>query len=238
MNLRGAAYPAAVIGAGLFFSTSLATTAVAADTANDASDASLQEVVVTGSRIARADAQTEQNVEIVSGAEIQSSGQATVSDYLRTLSATFGNNTNESFTNSFAPGTASVGLRGLSGTDTLVLLNGRRITNFATFQNGSDQFVDLNVIPMSAVERIEILKSGGSAIYGSDAVAGVINVILKSKSTEKAVEVGGEVTTDGGGNERDANITAGFGDFARDGWNVLVTGSVFKRDQLLFSQRK
>ena len=235
--LRNAAYPAAVIGAGLFFSAGTATTAVAADTASDTSEAALQEVVVTGSRIARADAATAENVQVISAAAIQNSGQETVADYLRTISSTFGNNSNESYSNSFAPGASSIALRGLSGKDTLVLLNGRRITNYALFNNLSDASVDLNVIPLAAIERIEILKSGGSAIYGSDAVAGVINIILKQNSTEKAVEVGGAITTNGGAAERDADIRVGFGDFTQDGYNVFVTGSAFKRDQLLYSQR-
>src|SRR5579871_1126838 len=203
---RNAGYPAALIGAGLIFGSGAATTAMAADTSSADSESSLQEVVVTGSRIARADGETAQNVEVISAAEVQSSGQETVSDYLRVISSTFGNNSNESFSNSFAPGAASVGLRGLAGKDTLVLLNGRRITNYGLFNNLSDAFVDLNVIPLAAIERIEILKSGGSAIYGSDAVAGVINVILKQNTTEKAVEAGGTLTTDGGAAERDANI--------------------------------
>ena len=197
----------------------------------------LAEIIVTGSHIQRADAETAENVQVITADEIRNSGQQTVSDYLRTISSTFGNNQNESVTNSFAPGAASVGLRGLSGKDTLVLLNSRRITNYGFFQNLSDSFVDLNVIPLAAIERIEILKSGGSAIYGSDAIAGVVNIILKQNSTEKAVEVGGSLTTNGGAAERDANIRVGFGDFASQGYNVFLTGSVFKRDQLLFSQR-
>ncbi len=174
-----------------------------ADTSDQTAGA-LTEVVVTGSRIARADAETAVNVEVITASKYRTDGQETVADYLRVISSTFGNSINESFSNSFAPGAAMVGLRGLSGTDTLVLLNGRRITNYGLFQNLSDSFVDLNVIPLAAIERIEVLKSGGSAIYGSDAIAGVINIILKQKSTEKAVEVGGAVTTDGGAAERDA----------------------------------
>jgi iron complex outermembrane receptor protein len=236
-------WPAAFLGAAIGLSSGIATTAFGADAATaDTSEAAapggtLQEVVVTGSHIARAEGETAQNVQQISAVEIQNSGQETVSDYLRTISSTFGNNSNESFENSFAPGSAMVGLRGLSGTDTLVLLNGRRITNYGVFQNLSDAFVDLNVIPLAAIDHIEILKSGGSAIYGSDAIAGVINIILKQKSTEKAVEVGGTVTTDGGAAARDANIRVGFGDFDSQGYNVFLTASAFKRDQLLFSQR-
>lgn len=237
---------AAFLGAAIYLGSGMAASAVAADTpaagaaaaeASSGPGIPMQEVVVTGTHIQRADAETAVNVEVISAGDIQSSGQETVADFLRTLSSTFGNSINESFSNSFAPGAAMVGLRGLSGTDTLVLLNGRRITNYGFFQNLSDSFVDLNVIPAAAIDHIEILKSGGSAIYGSDAIAGVINVILKQNTTEKALEVGDRLTTDGGANTRDANVRAGFGDFASQGWNVFATGSVYKRDQLLFSQR-
>jgi iron complex outermembrane receptor protein len=201
-------------------------------------EAPVAEVIVTGSRIKRADAETAENVQVISSTEILKSGQETVADYLRTISSTFGNSFNEgSDTDSFAPGAAAVGLRGLSPKDTLVLLDGRRITNYGLFQNLSDSFVDLNVIPLAAIDHIEILKSGGSAIYGSDAVAGVINIILKQNTTEKAVEVGTRFTTEGGANARDANLRLGFGDFASQGFNVFMTGSVYKRDQLLYSQR-
>ncbi len=198
----------------------------------------LAEIVVTGSHIKRAaEAETAENVQVISAQEIQSSGQETVADYLRTISSTFGNSINESFSNSFAPGASMVGLRGLSGKDTLVLLDGRRVSSYGLFQNLSDSFVDLNVIPLAAIERIEVLKSGGSAIYGSDAIAGVINIILKQNTTERAVEVGGRATTEGGAFTRDANVRAGVGDLASEGYNVFATASVYKRDQLLFSQR-
>jgi iron complex outermembrane receptor protein len=230
---------APILGAAICVGSGMSGPAVAADAAADAADAdnTLQEIIVTGSHIARADGETAVNVEVISAAEIQDSGQETVADYLRTISSTFGNSFNESFSNSFAPGAAMVGLRGLSGKDTLILLNGRRITDYAFFQNLSDTFVDLNVIPLAAIDHIEILKSGGSAIYGSDAVAGVINIILKQNSTEKAVEIGGRLTTDGGAATRDANVRVGFGDFESQGYNVYATASVYKRDQLLFSQR-
>lgn len=232
---------AAFLSAAIYMASGIAASAVAVDAAaaeeESGSSVPIQEVVVTGTHIKRADAETAVNLEVISAADIQNSGQGTVADFLRTISSTFGNNTNESFSNSFAPGAAMVGLRGLTGADTLVLLNGRRITSYGFFQNLSDAFVDLNVIPAAAIDHVEILKSGGSAIYGSDAIAGVINIILKQNTTEKAVEVGDRVTTDGGANTRDANVRAGFGDFDTQGYNVFATGSVYKRDQLLFSQR-
>ena len=197
-----------------------------------------EKIVITGTNIPRSEAATVENIQIITPQEIKASGQITVADYLRTLSSTFGNSVNESFSNSFAPGAAMVGLRGLTQKDTLVLLNGRRITNYGLFQNLSDSFVDLNVIPLAAIERVEVLKSGGSAIYGSDAIAGVINIILKQNSTEKTAEIGDRITTDGGANTRDASLLLGFGDFANQGYNVTSTVSLYKRDQLLFSQRE
>ena len=207
-------------------------------TAQAAPEQVQEKIVITGSNIPRSEAATVENVQIITPEEIKSSGQLTVADYLRTLSSTFGNSYNESFSNSYAPGAAMVGLRGLTQKDTLVLLNGRRITNYGLFQNLSDSFVDLNVIPLAAIERIEVLKSGGSAIYGSDAIAGVINIILKQNSTEKTAEIGDRITTDGGANTRDASLLLGFGDFANQGYNVTSTVSLYKRDQLLFSQRE
>ncbi len=205
--------------------------------AQQVADQQVESIEITGSHIKRSDVETVENIQRITVQEIKSSGQETVADYLRTLSSTFGNSTNESFSNSFAPGAAMIGLRGLSQVDTLVLLNGRRITSFGFFQNLSDAFVDLNVIPVSAIDHIDILKSGASAIYGSDAIAGVVNIVLKQNTTEKSVEAGGRLTTEGGAATRDANLNMGFGDFASQGYNVFLTGSVFKRDQLLFSQR-
>ena len=196
-----------------------------------------EKIEVTGSHILRSEAEAVQNIQVISSQDIKSSGQETVVDYLRTISSTFGNSINESFTNSFAPGSAMVGLRGLTQKDTLVLVNGRRITNYGLFQNLSDSFVDLNSIPLTAVERIEILRSGGSAIYGSDAIAGVINIILKQNTTDKTVEGGGRLTTDGGAATRDVGVVFGYGNLMADDYNVVFSASGYKRDRLLFSQR-
>ena len=197
----------------------------------------VEKIEVTGSHIKRSEAVTVENVQIITAQQIQQSGQETVADFLRTISSTFGNNSNESFANSFAPGAAMIGLRGLSQKDTLILLNGRRITNYGLFLNLSDSFVDLNVLPLSAIDRVEVLKSGGSAIYGSDAIGGVVNIILKQNTTEKTVEGGGRITTEGGAASYEASALLGFGDFRVDNYNVTMSVGAFKRNQLLFSQR-
>jgi iron complex outermembrane receptor protein len=196
----------------------------------------LDRVEITGSNIPRAVSETTENIQIITSQEIEHSGQSTVADYLHTISSNFAS-FNETFTNSFAPGASGVALRGLSQKNTLVLLNGRRIANYGFAQNLEDTFVDLNVIPLSAVQRIEVLKSGAAAIYGSDATAGVVNIILKQNSTERIADAGVSATSHGGAGSRDASLAMGFGDFATDNYNVFVTGGVFKRDDLAAAQR-
>ena len=139
----------------------------------------LQRVEVTGTNIKRIDAETVAPVEVITREQIARTGQPTVADVLRNLPANSGGSFGESFGNSFAPGAAGISLRGLGQKTTLVLLNGRRVAGYGFAQNLQDSFVDLNAIPSSAVERVEILKDGASAIYGSDAIAGVVNIILR-----------------------------------------------------------
>jgi iron complex outermembrane receptor protein len=204
--------------------------------AQTADEQTLERVVVTGTNIRRAETAQAENVQVITAEDIKRSGQPTVADFLRTITANFAA-FNETFTNSFAPGAGGIALRGLSQKNTLVLLNGRRIANFGFAQNLEDTFVDLNIIPTIAVERIEILKSGAAAIYGSDATAGVVNIILKQNSTDRIIDAGVSTTTGGGGATRDASLAWGFGDYAADGYNLYATGTLFKRDDLIASQR-
>ena len=139
----------------------------------------MQRVEITGSNIKRIDAETVAPVEVITREEIERSGQPTIADVLRNLPANTGGSFGESFSNSFAPGAAGISLRGLGQKTTLVLINSRRVTGYGFAQNLQDTFVDLNSIPSSAVERVEILKDGASAIYGSDAIAGVVNIIMR-----------------------------------------------------------
>jgi len=135
----------------------------------------LQEVVVTGSRLALTASQSAQDVKTYTSEQIAQSGQTTVSDFLNTLpsvSIAVGENYFQT-----GLGSTTVQLRGLPYGTTLVLINGRRIETSGS-QSGND-FFDLNNIPLAAVERIEVVADGSSAIYGSDAIAGVVNIILK-----------------------------------------------------------
>jgi iron complex outermembrane receptor protein len=128
----------------------------------------------TGSRIRRSGYTGAAPVDVLSAPDIELSGAQTIGELLKFVPAVAGNSTSTAISNG-GDGTASVTLRGLPASNTLVLINGKRVANDGL----AGESVDLNSIPPAAVERIEILKDGASAIYGSDAIAGVVNVIMK-----------------------------------------------------------
>jgi iron complex outermembrane receptor protein len=196
----------------------------------------LDRVEITGSNIRRTDTETVAPVEIISREEIERTGKPNIAEVLRSIPSNTGGAFNESFSNSFAPGAAGIALRGLGQKTTLVLINGRRVAGYGFAQNLQDTFVDLNSIPSSAVERIEILKDGASAIYGSDAIAGVVNVILRRDF--RGVEAAATVGTSEGKNDYRASVTAGFGDLGANKFNVFGVLDYYKREELLFSDTK
>lgn len=200
-------------------------------------EASVQKVEVTGSYVKRAQAESVESVEIITQKDIERSGKSTVAELLRDLSANVGNSYSESSVNGAAPGAAGIGMRGLSQKNTLVLLNGQRIANYGFAENLQDTFVDLNIIPANAVDRIEVLKNGASAIYGSDAVAGVVNVILRQDFEGTVVNTSGGASTDGGMQSLNANLTTGLGNFDNDGYSLMLSMDAFKRDELTAAQR-
>ncbi len=198
----------------------------------------LNTVSVTGSNIRRAEAEGSNPVQVIDRETLATSGKITVADALRSISANTGNATNETSNSGWASGSAGIGLRGLSQKNTLVLLNGRRLANYGFPSNGlSDTFVNLNALPLVAVERIEVLKDGASAVYGSDAVAGVVNII--TRQTFEGLEVGGSYGTadEGGLDTVRGRVVGGFGDLDTDGFNVLASVEGYTRDRLDQDQR-
>jgi len=137
----------------------------------------LEEVLVTGSRLGRSETEGPQRVNTYTRENIERSGQTTVAGFLSTLPEVFNSESNESFSGAW-PEAPTVQLRGLPMGSTLVLVNGRRLGKSAT-TNGSH--FNLRNVPTAAIERIEILPEGASAVYGSDALSGVVNIILKTK---------------------------------------------------------
>ena len=195
----------------------------------------VEKVEVTGSNIKRTDVETISPVDIITRADIERSGKQTVAEVLRSIPQNSGS-LDEKNTNSFAPGSAGISLRGLGQKATLVLMNGRRIAGYGLAQNIQESFVDLNSIPASAVERIEVLKDGASAIYGSDAIAGVVNFIMRKDYRGAEASVNGTMLGQtGAGKEFRASGTFGFGDLASDRFNVMATLDYYQRATLLFS---
>ena len=134
----------------------------------------LQTIVVTGSHIRRVDLETSNPVVAVTSQQIQQTGKLTLGDVIQQLPVITGGIETPNVNNGGGSGQTLVGLRGLGSSRTLVLVDGQRVVSF---QGGG---VDLNSIPAAAVDRIEVLTDGASAVYGSDAIGGVINIILKS----------------------------------------------------------
>src|SRR5207248_3323904 len=130
-------------------------------------------------------------------------------------------------------GYAAASLRGLGSSRTLVLLNGKRLATTAF----SGTSVDLNAIPLSAIERVEVLTDGASAIYGTDAIAGVINFILRQDYTGiEAFAFYGD-SEKGGGQEQRYSVTGGWGDLGRDKFNLFGTFDYHKIDAIAATQR-
>jgi iron complex outermembrane recepter protein len=185
-----------------------------------------ERIVITGSSIKRIATEGALPVQTITRAELDREGITSAEQVVMMLS-TNGNGLDNLASNADVVGGAqrgnngatSANLRGQGSNATLVLLNGRRVA--AHGLNGAA--VDLNQIPMSAVDRIEILKDGASAIYGTDAIGGVINFILRTNFTGLRVQALADVTQHGGGNIYRGSVVGGYGDLDRDRFNVLAT---------------
>ncbi|MFO1268532.1 MAG: TonB-dependent receptor [Rubrivivax sp.] len=187
-----------------------------------------ERVEITGSRIKRIQSETPVPVEVVTREEIDRRAVASVNDLIRSLPYMTSFN-DELLSNSpNGTGTASVGFRGLGGDQTVVLLNGRRLANY-----GFDgAFVNLNTIPLGAVQRVEVLKDGAAAIYGADAIGGVVNFITRKNYQGVELSGGYGISSEGDTAETSASATFGFGGGGAGGFNILANLNYFKRDPL------
>lgn len=198
----------------------------------------LDRITVTGSNIPRTNTETPSPVQVVTRQEIDRTGKTTVAEYLQTLTADGSGSIPKTFGNGFAGGGAGISLRGLGAGSTLVLLNGRRMATYGLADDGQKVFTDLSTIPLDAVERVEVLKDGASAIYGSDAIAGVVNIILRSDFQGAILRGSYGLSGDSDGDAKKATLTAGTGDLATDGWNAFFSLDVAKTDAIKISDRK
>lgn len=212
----------------LIFAGGIAVAAVTPALADD-----VQKVEITGSSLKRVDAETALPVQVVTKAEIAKTGVTSTQDLLATISAisAAGSTTNAAGAGNSTGGLSSVSLRGIGAERTLVLVNGRRLAPFAS---GGGTVVNVNAIPLAAIEKVEILKDGASGLYGSDAMAGVINFILTKNYEGIQLDGGyGTPTTSGGGQNGHASIVAGFGNDT--GISGVVSAS-YEQDKVLFGR--
>jgi iron complex outermembrane receptor protein len=191
---------------------------------------------ITGSSIRRVDAETALPVTVVTREDIARTGATNTEQLLQqAVSALSTMNATQLATGAGLStyGQTSVSLRGLGSFRTLVLVNGRRLAPFAGDDGAS---VNVNSIPVAAIERIEVLRDGASAVYGSDAIAGVINFILTKDYT--GVEVGGQYgapTRSGGGDSYEVHAVAGVGTLGKDRYNVTLSAN-YTKDKVLWAR--
>lgn len=206
--------------------------------AQTAETAPIQKVIVTGSNIKRIDGETASPVTVLRREDIKATGANTVRQVLDTLTSfDTGTLRDDGSSSSFARGASGASMRGLGKGATLVLVNGRRVSNYAFADGGKDVFVNVDAIPADVIERVEVLKDGASAIYGSDAMAGVINII--TRSTYEGVRLSGSVerpeSVNFGGQDT-AGLVLGKGNLERDGYNVFANLEAYKRHGYMQSE--
>ncbi len=191
-------------------------------------------VEITGSSIKRLAAQSSLPITAIRAEDFVKQGLSTVQEVLNTIPM---NQTQISSSQSVGAGTggqAVADLRGLGGNKTLVLLNGRRLASHPF----TGETVDLNIIPVAALDRVEVLRDGASAIYGTDAIGGVVNFITKRSLTGFGATVEGFVPQHhGGADEQRINFYGGIGDLNTDGWNLFGIIDVHNQSALQANER-
>ncbi|MGH8280248.1 MAG: TonB-dependent receptor plug domain-containing protein [Gammaproteobacteria bacterium] len=183
----------------------------------------LKKIQVTGTLIPRTSIETAAPITIITAKQIQASGFTTIAQVVRSLASDNSGTIPLAFTNGFATGSSGVALRGLTAASTLVLIDGRRTTSYPLADDGTRSFTDLNTLPLNAVERVEVLNDGASAIYGADAIAGVINIILYPSFNGSRATAQLGFAQKGGGASQDYTFITGTGNLDTQGWNSYLS---------------
>jgi iron complex outermembrane receptor protein len=215
--------------------TAAAQEAPAAEPQASEATRTLDRISVTGSRIRRTDVEAALPVTIIQREEIEAQGITSAEQLLQFLNVASNGPDSLAANSGIAPpgtrgnnGVSGANLRGQGADATLVLLNGRRVASHGL----AGQVVDLNSIPFAAVDRVEVLRDGASAVYGTDAICGVINFITRNNYEGVVASVGADVTQEGGGDIYQASVLAGFGDLDTDRWNLWIAANA-KTNQIL-----
>jgi len=197
----------------------------------------IEKIEVVGTHIARIEGESGLPVQVITREELLDGGVQTMQELLERISAnqSFGGSNEALGIGSTLVGFTAASLRGLGSQRTLILMNGRRLAPYAL---SGGQSVDLSGIPASAIERVEILKDGASAVYGTDAIGGVINFVLRNDFRGAEVNANYYWTQQGGGDNGRVDVTVGSGDLKNDRYNFFISADYFKQDALKASQRE
>ena len=199
----------------------------------DTSVPEMQEVVVTGTMIKRVDAETAEAITILKADALKDQGITNVEQMMSQLTSANPSVNAAAAVGTFSGGGTYVDLRGLGRSRTLILLDGQRVATNAFDGQG----VDVNGIPFSAIDSIEVLREGASALYGSDAIGGVVNYITRKNYQGGEVNVNFDHPQEAGGGSGQVDATFGHGDLVNDGYNFMVTASYSKQQELQAAQR-
>jgi iron complex outermembrane recepter protein len=217
--------------AGPAFAQTTATTKPAPETAQ------VPEVIVTGSLIKRTDSETASPVTVLTIQQLQTSGFDTLSAALTNVTANGAGTLSNNNSVAFAGGASGVALRGLSVGATLTLVDGHRLAPYPLSDDGERQFTDVKSIPIGAIDSVEVDKDGASSIYGSDAIAGVVNIKLKTQITGFEAIADGGTSQHGGGTSQHYAVSLGKGDLSQDGYNVFLTAEYREQGAITLNQR-
>ncbi|MBT1064698.1 TonB-dependent receptor [Bowmanella sp. Y26] len=195
---------------------------------------SIERISISSSRIKRIDLEGSANIVSLSSEDMIKSGVNSVYDALSNLSSATGAVLGEVETGSYTPGAKELNLRGLGPEYTLVLVNGKRLANYPIPFGGQSNFVNVDVIPTGMVEKIDIQTGGASAIYGSDAMAGVVNVVTKKNIQGHYLDLEGGIDTYGSNRQKDINL---FGGFQGERWSLDYSLQYTANDGLFSGDR-
>lgn len=201
--------------------------------------ANTPEIVVTGTLLRNSATATAAPLTVLSSDDLSKRGINTVADAINSIAANNAGSMNKNWNSfNFATGATAVSLRGLTTGNTLTLFDGLRSAPYPLADDGHRNFVDLNTIPSAIIDRIEVLQDGASATYGADAVAGVVNVIVKKEITGVHVDGSAGISEYGDGGERRLTGTVGYGKLSEQGFNVYANVEYQKNDPLYARDRK
>lgn len=210
------------------------TTEAVSSAASSDDATTLDRVMVTGSRIKRAEVEGPSPITVISSVDMEREGHITVFDALQTLTQNSTDVQGEMFGSGFTPNASVINLRGIGPGYTLFLVNGRRMAEYPQPYNSQSNFTNAAAIPSAMVDRIEVLSGGASAIYGSDAVAGVVNVVLRENIEGDQIRLTGGTTTEGGGSSGHAQWVGGR---SSDRWSLTYALEHLERKAIFGTQR-